>query len=77
MEVRQMFATFGSLNIYVAGVPIGLFICLITFISCVQSQNKLEVQLNKLFLESSKPKFLNRMARKKKYIGSNTGRSAR
>ena len=26
MEVTQMFATFGSLNIYVAGVPIGLFI---------------------------------------------------
>jgi len=26
MEVRQMFATFGSLNIYVAGMPIGLFI---------------------------------------------------
>ena len=26
MEVTQMIATFGSLNIYVAGVPIGLFI---------------------------------------------------
>jgi hypothetical protein len=44
-----MFATFGFLNIYVAGVPIGLFICLITFISCVQRQNKLEGQLSKLF----------------------------
>ena len=26
MEVKQMSATFGSLHIYVAGVPIGLFI---------------------------------------------------
>ena len=68
-----MFATFGSLNIYVAGVPIGLFICLITFISCVQRQNKLEGQLSKLFLESSKPKFLKRMARKKSIQGLTPG----
>jgi len=61
-----MFATFGFLNIYVDGVAIGLFMLWITFIRCVQSKNRLEGQLSKLILGSSKPKFLKRMAKNKK-----------